>query len=224
MFELIAAVYGLALLAAGAVTALKGKWGMLVVGLVFGPAWIVGALRLARPGSFWARRFYDDEKQRRSAEVAARRRRGAIAVAIPALIFVAALLALFKAYRIPGAAMEPTLRCASPAPGCSATVSDRVLALRFVFGDPARGDVIFFETPREALAKCGSGGIFVKRVAAAPGDTWNGRRVPDGRYVVLGDNRPQSCDSRVWGTLPRENVIAKAVARYWPPDRVGRVR
>ena len=59
MFELIAAVYGLALLAAGIVTALKGKWGMLLVGLVFGPAWIVGALRLACPGTFWARRFYE---------------------------------------------------------------------------------------------------------------------------------------------------------------------
>lgn len=35
-------------------------------------------------------------------------------------------------------------------------------------------------------------------------------------YFVLGDNRPVSSDSRRWGTLPRENIIGRVLARLWP--------
>jgi signal peptidase I len=44
--------------------------------------------------------------------------------------------------------------------------------------------------------------------------------VPKGRYIMLGDNRTQSCDSRVWGSVPRENLIGKVFAVYWPPSRI----
>jgi signal peptidase I len=37
---------------------------------------------------------------------------------------------------------------------------------------------------------------------------------------VLGDNRIRSCDSRVWGMLPRSEVVGKVVATYWPPTRI----
>lgn len=48
--------------AAGVVTALKGKWGMLALGLFINILWVVGAVRIAKPDSWWARRFYDDGK------------------------------------------------------------------------------------------------------------------------------------------------------------------
>jgi signal peptidase I len=78
-------------------------------------------------------------------------------------------------YRIPSSSMESTLHCARgpAAPGCEARFSDRVLANRFIyhFRDPQRGDVVVFETPPQAKAKCGAGGTFVKRIIGLPGET-----------------------------------------------------
>jgi signal peptidase I len=115
--------------------------------------------------------------------------------------------------------------------------------------EPERGDVVVFDTPPAAERACGEGGTFVKRLIVLPGETWrmedgvvliDGKRlvepylradrrgfdvqqprtVPPGHYVMLGDNREHSCDSRAWGTVPRENVIGKVFAVYWPPGRI----
>ena len=48
------------------ITVLKGKSGMVVLGLVFHPVWWVTAIRLAKPNSWWARRFYDERKLARA--------------------------------------------------------------------------------------------------------------------------------------------------------------
>jgi signal peptidase I len=45
-------------------------------------------------------------------------------------------------------------------------------------------------------------------------------KVKPGNYFMMGDNRSQSCDSRMWGTVPRGNLIGKVFATYWPPNRV----
>jgi len=93
------------------------------------------------------------------------------------------------------------------------------------------------------------GGTFVKRLIGLPGDRVslrngfvyvNGKRltepyvspsrrghetrtfarVPARRYLFLGDNRAGSCDSRVWGTVPRSSLIGPVRATYWPPTRL----
>lgn len=173
---------------------------------------------------------------------------GAIAIVLAVKAFVV------NPYRIPSSSMEPTLHCAPIDAGCEASrFSDRVLANRLVyrFKDPERGDIVVFDTPPQAAARCGAGGTFVKRLIVLPGETWrmengvvfiNGRRliepyieadrrgfdsrpsatVPLDEFVVMGDNRNASCDSRAWGPVPRENLIGKVFAVYWPPGRIGR--
>ena len=47
------------------------------------------------------------------------------------------------------------------------------------------------------------------------------QRIPKGMYLVEGDNRSHSCDSRVWGLVPRKNIIGKAFLIYWPLGRIG---
>ena len=117
------------------------------------------------------------------------------------------------------------------------------------FREPRRREVIVFDTPPQAQASCGAGGTFVKRLIVLPGERWrmengfvyvNGKRlderyvqdsrrgadtreeerVPAGHFVMLGDNRTQSCDSRTWGSVPRANLIGNVFAVYWPPNRI----
>jgi signal peptidase I len=152
-----------------------------------------------------------------------------------------------KPFRVPSGSMEPTLRCARPGTDCTARFNDRVIAnrLAYRYGSPKRGQVVVFNSPKDA---CGIGGVFVKRLIGLPGDvvseshgdvyvngvalkepyiepklrddeshTWP--RVPKGHYFFMGDDRANSCDSRVWGTVARSSLIGPVMFVYWPPNR-----
>ena len=47
------------------------------------------------------------------------------------------------------------------------------------------------------------------------------RRIPKNMYLMEGDNRAHSCDSRVWGLVPRSAIIGKVFFTYWPLGRIG---
>jgi signal peptidase I len=47
------------------------------------------------------------------------------------------------------------------------------------------------------------------------------RRIPKSMYLMEGDNRAHSCDSRVWGLVPRSAIIGKVFFTYWPLGRIG---
>ena len=45
--------------------------------------------------------------------------------------------------------------------------------------------------------------------------------VPEGHYLVLGDNRNNSYDSHYWGFVPKDKIVGKATVRFWPINRTG---
>ncbi|MFT7648686.1 MAG: signal peptidase I [Candidatus Poriferisodalaceae bacterium] len=161
------------------------------------------------------------------------------AVIIGALI--AALIIktfLFQAYYIPSSSMTETLH-----------VRDRILVnkLSYQFGNVDRFDVIVFHKPDNAPQ--GDIQDFIKRVVGLPGETIHAENgvvfvdgvalnepylrddevtlnlpptvVPDGHYFVMGDNRQNSSDSRVFGAIDQELIVGEAFIRVWPPSQFG---
>ena len=155
-----------------------------------------------------------------------------------------------KPYRIPSSSMEPTLNCAKPGAWCEGRFNDRILVDRLIyrFESPKREQSVVFHPPPAAAADGCSGGTFVKRLVGLPGDTITERNgyfrvdgkpfedsyvnpsergdgsgtwhVPPGHYFFLGDDRIHSCDSRVWGSVPRKNLVGPVFMTYWPPNRI----
>lgn len=113
------------------------------------------------------------------------------------------------------------------------------------WGHLERGDIVVFWYPSDPDKS------YVKRIIGLPGETVevrNGRVYINGRelrepyideihnqnlrdsivkavdqhyYFVMGDNRDNSSDSRVWGLVPEKYIYGKAFFRYWQPSKAG---
>jgi signal peptidase I len=143
-----------------------------------------------------------------------------------------------EARYIPSGSMEPTLE-----------INDRLIVdkVGYHFTSPQRGDIVVFN-PTQALEDQDFHDALIKRIIGLPGDTvevkdgkvfvnnrqlaenyiqaapnyhYGPKSVPDGSYLVLGDNRNNSYDSHYWGFVPRQKIIGRAVVRFWPMNRLG---
>lgn len=164
------------------------------------------------------------------------RRTGRLLREVAETVLIAVLLALVvraflvESFEVQGHSMEPTLHD-----------GERLLVNKFLyrFQDPTRGDIVVFRYP------LGTERDFIKRVIGVPGDRVrieegrvfvNGelleepyvarrdgysmpeRVVPPGHLFVLGDNRGNSEDSRIFGFVPLHLLVGKAMVVYWPPE------
>lgn len=46
-------------------------------------------------------------------------------------------------------------------------------------------------------------------------------KVDNNKYIVFGDNREHSSDSRAWGTITKEEIVGRAFFRYFPFEDIG---
>jgi signal peptidase I len=168
----------------------------------------------------------------------------AILIAIVLALFIRTFV--IQAFKIPSGSMKPTLLVGDHILvnkfiyGIKLPFTDKILVS---LSEPERGDVVVFKFPLDTRKD------YIKRVIGLPGDRVqlvnkqlliNGRptedphasysvngsmrmfgpvTVPSGHLFVMGDNRDESSDSRVWGFVPRPYLKGKAFLIYWSWDR-----
>ncbi|MDE2071141.1 MAG: signal peptidase I [Patescibacteria group bacterium] len=151
----------------------------------------------------------------------------AVIIVAPVRLFVA------KPYVVSGSSMEPTFK-----DGQYLIIDE----LTYHFEVPQRGDVIVFRYPRNPsqffikriiglpneTVTISGGAISVKEASGQNVVLDESYVVNQGNgsdatytlggdeYFVLGDNRPASSDSRVWGPLPRTNIVGRVFVRLLP--------
>ena len=168
----------------------------------------------------------------------------AILIAIVLALFIRTFV--IQAFKIPSGSMKPTLLVGDHILvnkfiyGIKLPFTDNIL---ISLSEPERGDVVVFKFPLDTKKD------YIKRVIGLPGDQVelvdkqlliNGRptedphasysmsgsmrmygpvTVPADHLFVMGDNRDESSDSRVWGFVPRPYLKGKAFLIYWSWDR-----
>ena len=150
------------------------------------------------------------------------------------LVIFAVINTLTSRFRIEGPSMNPTLH-----EGQYLIINKLIYNLHA----PERGDIIVFHHPQNAARD------LIKRVVGLPGEeiqvqegqvyidgvlleepylAYSGGRsarytLGEDEFYVLGDNRPNSDDSRSWGALQKSQIVGKVWVSYWPPSDWGGV-
>ena len=155
------------------------------------------------------------------------------------LISVLVRTFVFETYFVPSDSMYPTLHVGDR------IIVDK---LSVDFGTINTGDIVVFKAPAAVAKDCSDNvADLVKRVIGVPGDVLtskgntiyiNGKALKEkwphteplggaighvnlkaGQYFMVGDYHFYSCDSRMWGIVPRSSIIGKVFLRIWPVSR-----
>lgn len=158
-------------------------------------------------------------------------------VLVAALIVVPLRLFIAQPFIVSGASMEPTFDN-----GQYLIVDE----LSYHLESPQRGDVIIFRYPKDPTqffikrviglpgetVLIRSGAVEIQKpdgtveVLSEPYVTNQGNGgdaaypLDADEYFVMGDNRPESSDSRTWGVLPRKNIVGRAFLRLLPVNSI----
>lgn len=161
-------------------------------------------------------------------------------IVVSLAIFAIVYIFLFQPHQVEGNSMLPNFH------NGEYILTDKV---SYRLHEPRRGDVVVFHSPQDetvdfikrVIAVPGdivmvedgyvhlNGQKLEESFINEPGEVLNGRTmregeevdVPEGRYVVMGDNRMHSSDSREWGFVTLEQIVGRAFFRYWPVQAFG---
>lgn len=164
-------------------------------------------------------------------------------IVVSLAIFALVYLFLFQPHQVDGRSMEPNFH------NGEYILTDKV---SYRLGEPKRGDVVVFHSPQDERVdfikrivgvpddKIMLKGGFLylndqkldETYTNDPGQIATGKflrenapvTVPNGQYLVFGDNRLHSSDSREWGFISRGNIVGRAFFRYWPIQEFGLVK
>lgn len=157
-------------------------------------------------------------------------------------IFLFVYLLVMQPHKIKGDSMQPNY------PDGEYLLTDKI---SYRFAEPQRGDVIVFEAPgtngdeyiKRIIGLPGEtirilqGRVYINdklldeeylnnSVYTNPGSFIFDNQsliIPPNSFVVLGDNRPASSDSRMWGYITRDDIRGKAFFIYWPFEKIGTI-
>ncbi len=158
-------------------------------------------------------------------------------------LFIVVYLFIMQPNQVKGASMHPTFED-----------KDYIFTskITYKFRKPERGDVIVFKSPKNPdieyikriiavpgdMVRIQNKEVYVNNIkltenyTSAKTNVWEGGYlkendailIPQGYYFIMGDNRPNSSDSREFGPIQEDSIVGFVFYRYFPASKIGTIK